>query len=118
MKKIIILTMVFAQFSFARPMDTSCSQDTYFSNVVIVPNSINAYITESDFPNEKGNIGVTAEVSGNGNMRTFSNNFEYKRVGKRLELTSDRSDSIRTNASVEDFQSFFGLFPIITCVAR
>jgi len=119
MKKfIIILTIVFAQFSFARVMDTSCSQDTYFNDVVIVPSSINAVITESDFPNETGTIGVTAEVSGNGNMRTFSSNFTYKKVGKRLELTANTAYSISTNATKEEFRSFFGLFPEITCVAR
>ena len=117
-KLIIILTIVFTQFSFARPMDTSCSQALWYDRVVIVPSSINSTISESYFPNETGMIGVTAEVSGNGNTRKFTHNFEYKRVGSRLELDSSRSDSIRTNASLEDFTRFFGLFPEIICFAR
>ncbi len=119
MKKFITLTIIFAQFSFAGGMDTSCSQAIDYDDlVVIVPSSINAFITKREFPNEKGIIGVTAEVSGNGNTRTFTYNFDYKKVGERLEIYGNRSASIPTNANLKDFKDFFGLFPKITCVAR
>ena len=118
MKKFIILTIFFAQFSFARGMDTSCSQDIFSGLVVIVPSSINAFVTKKEFPNETGKIGVTAEVRGNGNTRTFASNFRYKKVGERLEITSNSAYSIPTNANLKDFKDFFGLFPKITCVAR
>ena len=119
MKKLIILTIFFAQFSFAKAMDTSCSQDLNYDDlVVIIPSSVNANITDRDFPNEKGKIGVTAKVSGNGNTRTFSSNFSYTKVGNRLELWANKTYSIPTNANLEDFKGFFGPFPKITCVAR
>lgn len=120
MKKIIILTIVFAQFSFARGMDTSCSQNINVLNdlVVIVPGSINAFISERDFPKRNGSIGITAKVSGNGNTRTFSGNFLYEKVGDRLELVANNFMSIPTNANLNDFKEFFGPFPKITCVAR
>ena len=119
MKKITILIIVFAQFSFASGMDTSCSQAIDYDDlVIIVPSSVNAFISEREFPNEKGSIGVTAEVRGNGNTRTFTSNFTYKKVGERLEIFSNRSYSIPTNANLNDFKEFFGPFPKITCVAR
>ena len=119
MKKFIILTIFFAQFSFAKAMDTSCSQATDWDDlVVIIPSSVNATITDRDFPNEKGQIGVTAEVSGNGNTRTFSSNFSYTKVGNRLELWANKTYAIPTNANLEDFKGFFGSFPEITCIAR
>ena len=119
MKKFIILTIFFTQFSFARGMDTSCSQAIDYNDlVIIIPSSVNASVTKREFPNEKGSIGVTAEVRGNGNTRTFTSNFSYKKVGERLEIYSNRSYPIPTNANLKDFKDFFGLFPKITCVAR
>ena len=119
MKKITILIIVFAQFSFARGMDTSCSQNINVLNdlVVIVPSSINAFISERDFPKKSGTIGVTAKVIGNGNTREFSGNFFYEKVGDRLELVANNIMSIPTNVNLNDFKEFFGPFPKITCVA-
>tara|TARA_B100001996_G_C18480094_1_gene523417 strand:+ start:99 stop:455 length:357 start_codon:yes stop_codon:yes gene_type:complete len=118
MKKLIILTIFFAQFSFAKQYDTSCSVDSYFDDAVIVPGSVNANITDREFPNDEGRIGVTAKVTGNGQTRTFSSNFRYTKVGNRLELVSNSAYAIPTGATVEEFKSFFGTFPKITCVAR
>ena len=119
MKKFIILTIVFAQFSFAKAMDTSCSQAIDYDDlVIIIPSSVNSNITDRDFPNDKGKIGVTAKVSGNGNTRTFSGNFSYTKAGNRLELSANNAYSIPTNANLEEFKGFFGQFPKITCVAR
>ena len=119
MKKVIILTIFFVQFSFAKAMDTSCSQDLDYDDlVIIIPSSINANITDRDFPNEKGKIGVTAKISGNGNTREFSSNFSYTKVGNRLELWANKTYSIPTNANLSDFKSFFGPFPQISCIAR
>tara|TARA_X000000368_G_scaffold181290_1_gene143158 strand:- start:281 stop:637 length:357 start_codon:yes stop_codon:yes gene_type:complete len=118
MKKIIILVMFFAQFSFAEQYDTSCSLDSYWDDAVIVPSSINANITDREFPNEEGKIGITAKVAGNGKMQTYSGNFSYTKVGSRLELEASSRDSIPTKVTVEEFKNYFGSFPKITCVAR
>ena len=46
--------------------------NSYWDDAVIVPSSINANITDREFPNEEGKIGITAKVAGNGKMQTYS----------------------------------------------
>jgi len=40
-----------------------------------------------------------------------------KKIGNRLELEDGLSNAIKTNATKEQFQEHFGLFPTITCTA-
>ena len=112
----LLLSITSVTIFASEEYDVSCSTDTYFSDMVIVPSSIRGQINLNNF-GETGMIGVEAVVQGNGNERSFSGVIQYKKVGERIELNSSKSLSIKTSVSKDQFQEFFGNFPIINCSA-
>ncbi len=118
MKNLLFLLLSFTSLTIfaAQEYDVSCSTDIYFSDMVIVPSSIKGSVNLNDF-GESGSIGIEAVVQGNGNERSFSGVIQYKKVGERIELNSSISRSIKTSVTKEQFQEFFGPFPIINCSA-
>ena len=117
MNKVLLLLSVTSLTIFAtEDYDVSCSSDTYFSNMVIVPSSIKGQVDLDNF-GESGNVGIEAVVQGNGNKRSFSGSIPYKKVGERIELKSNVAASIKTSVTKDQFQEFFGPFPIINCSA-
>jgi len=93
--------------------ETICSIDITYKHVAIIPSRIIGSVSLDDFGGD-GDIGVEALVDGNGNQARFSSNIDYEKVGNRLEFWGDK---ITTNATPEQFQEHFGLFPSVTCTA-
>ena len=118
MKKVFLLLLSVTSLSIfaAENYEVSCSSNTYFSDMVIVPSSIKGQVKLDNF-GASGNIGIEAAVEGNGNKRSFSGVIPYKKVGERIELQSNVAASIKTSVTKDQFQEFFGPFPIITCSA-
>ena len=118
MNKVLLLLLSVTSLSIfaSEGYDVSCSTDTYFSNMVIVPSTIKGQVNLDNF-GESGKIGIEAVVTGNGNKRSFSGVIPYKKVGERIELQSGISASIKTTVTKDQFQEFFGTFPIINCSA-
>ena len=118
MNKVLLLLLSVTSLSIiaSEDYDVSCSTDTYFSDMVIVPSSIKGQVNLDNF-GESGNVGIEAVVTGNGNKRSFSGAIPYKKVGERIELKSNVAASIRTSVTKDQFQEFFGPFPTINCSA-
>jgi hypothetical protein len=117
MKKIILLIIFTPSLLQATEVyEVGCSLDTYWSNMVIVPSSIKGKVNTENFKNE-GKIGIDAIVFGNENKRSYSGNIDYELVGERMELKTNISSAIPTNVTEEEFEAFFGNFPLVTCSA-
>ena len=118
MNKVFLLLLSVTSLSIfaSEDYDVSCSTDTYFSDMVIVPSSIKGQVNLDNF-GESGNIGIEAVVTGNDNKRSFSGVIPYIKVGERIELQSNVVASIKTSVTKDQFQEFFGPFPIINCSA-
>ena len=118
MNKVLLLLLSVTSLSIfaSEDYDVSCSTDTYFSDMVIVPSSIKGQVNLDNF-GESGNIGIEAVVTGNDNKRSFSGVIPYIKVGERIELQSNVVASIKTSVTKDQFQEFFGPFPIINCSA-
>ena len=118
MNKVLLLFLSVTSLSIfaSEDYDVSCSTDTYFSDMVIVPSSIKGQVNLDNF-GESGNIGIEAVVTGNDNKRSFSGVIPYIKVGERIELQSNVVASIKTSVTKDQFQEFFGPFPIINCSA-
>ena len=118
MNKVLLLFLSVTSLSIfaSEDYDVYCSTDTYFSDMVIVPSSIKGQVNLDNF-GESGNIGIEAVVTGNDNKRSFSGVIPYIKVGERIELQSNVVASIKTSVTKDQFQEFFGPFPIINCSA-
>ena len=118
MSKVLLLLLSVTSLTIfaSEDYDVSCSTDTFFSDMVIIPSSIKGQIDLDNF-GESGKVGIEAVVIGNGNKRSFSGVIPYKKVGERIELQSSSSNSIKTTVTKDQFQEFFGPFPTINCSA-
>ena len=118
MNKVLLLLLSVTSLTIfaSEGYDVSCSSDTYWDDMVIVPSSIKGQVDLDNF-GLSGTVGIEAVVIGNGNKRSFSGVIPYKKVGERIELQSNVAASIKTSVTKDQFQEFFGTFPTINCSA-
>lgn len=62
---------------------------------------------------DKGVVGISVKITGNGNKADFANKLGYTKVGNRIELDSDFLWLQQTTS--DEFKSHFGAFPEATC---
>ena len=75
-------------------------------------------ITDLENYADKGNLPVTAEISGNGNSHSVSTTMRYKKIGSRLEFTQPQFEGAHLQVSMDEFKKQFGLFPILSCSSQ
>ena len=117
MRKFLLLitfSVVSMSILAAEKYEVSCNAVEGYEDMRIVPTGIKGNINLNNF-NDTGDINVMATVEGNNNKRNYSVNVPYTKVGERIELLNDLYVSAATNVSKDEFQEFFGSFPVITC---
>tara|TARA_B100000945_G_C20064683_1_gene449712 strand:- start:64 stop:468 length:405 start_codon:yes stop_codon:yes gene_type:complete len=99
-------------------LSVGCSLSSYFSEPAIKFSSIEGEINPDNY-GSAGTLSLIAEMkTKSGNWKKFSVKGEYKKVGKRLELS--KTDFVRFDSDLitkEEFKDIFGPLPELKCKA-
>ena len=114
----IVFLGLFSSVSYANALKVGCSLNSYFDEPAIKFSSIEGEIIPTDYGGT-GTLSLIAEMqTKSGGWKKFSVRGEYKKVGKRLELT--RSDFVRFDSKQitrDEFKQIFGPLPELKCSA-